>query len=332
VNIVYLSCHSVLEYDEIKLFTELGHNVVSYGAYSNPKNPSELRPAVKGLCYDEVLSSAVLQSSKDHLHDAVIEWADGFMVMHIDQWVRNNWDRIKHKRVVWRSIGQSIPDIELRLAPYRKEGLQVVRYSPTEQRIVNYIGQDATIRFYKDKSEFAGWTGDKAQVMTIAQSMCHPGREKELNWRVFKHGVNGLPAKLFGLGNECAGDLWGGQLSFDEMKSELRQNRCYFYTGTKPASYTLGFIEALMTGIPIVAIGSGLAYDDFYKQNTYEVADILTHNQDGFIADRIEELHDYCEQMINNHRLAKKISFSGRQTAVKYFGKKVIKQQWESFL
>ncbi|MFY0784083.1 hypothetical protein AB1K18_28080 [Peribacillus simplex] len=38
------------------------------------------------------------------------------------------------------------------------------------------------------------------------------------------------------------------------MKQEMRENRAFFYTGTRITSYTLGFIEAFMTGIPIVSI------------------------------------------------------------------------------
>ena len=310
----------------------MGHHVVSYGSYSTPDQAGILRPGIPNLFFDNELRTMVLQSSKDYLHDKLIQWADIIIVMHIDQWVANNWERIKHKRVAWRSIGQSIPDIELRLKPFRKEGLEIIRYSPTESRIRGYIVSDTIIRFYKDKNVYQGWVGKTPRAMTIAQHMCHEGRKRELNWKIFKASTRGIDTKLYGIGNECAGDLWGGQLGFDEMLSVLRQNRVYFYTGTKPASYTLGFIEAFMMGIPIVAIGRGLAYDEFYEQDTYEVADIITSGKDGFVSDSIEELHDYTEQLIENHRLAQKISVEARNTAIKLFSKDVIQRQWESYL
>jgi hypothetical protein len=46
-----------------------------------------------------------------------------------------------------------------------------------------------------------------------------------------------------------------GALPYDEMRDYLRRIRAYLYTGTQPASYTLGLIEAMMTGVPVVSIG-----------------------------------------------------------------------------
>ena len=332
MNILYLSCHETLEYDEIKLFTEMGHKVVSYGAYSTPQQSGILRPSIPKLFFDEELYSCVLQSSKDHLHDKLIQWADVIIVMHIDKWIYSNLERIRHKRVVWRSIGQSIPDIELRLKYLKAAGIQIVRYSPAESRIRGYCGSDGLIRFYKDKEVFNSWEGGTPQVITIAQQMCHSGRKRELSWHIFEAISKGIDTRLYGLGNECAGDLWGGQLEFDEMLQVLRQSRCYFYTGTKPAPYTLGFIEAFMTGIPIVAIGKGIAYDEFYQQNTYEVEDIIRNGHNGFVSDSIDGLRDYCKQLLDNHRLAQKISAEARNTAIKLFSKEVVIKQWEKFL
>ena len=46
-----------------------------------------------------------------------------------------------------------------------------------------------------------------------------------------------------------------GELDYAEMREYLRRTRVYLYTGTRPASYTLGMIEALMTGTPVVYMG-----------------------------------------------------------------------------
>jgi len=53
MKILYLSCHSVLEFDEVKLFHELGHEVFSPGSYVEPLNPGDpMRPGIPGLIYD----------------------------------------------------------------------------------------------------------------------------------------------------------------------------------------------------------------------------------------------------------------------------------------
>ncbi|WP_147275011.1 hypothetical protein [Paenibacillus prosopidis] len=91
--------------------------------------------------------------------------------MHAPSIVINNWEKIKHKRVIWRSIGQSFASVEQVLQPYRNQGLEIVWYSPIERMIPGYIGEDAVIRFYKDPAEYHGWVGNKNQIMALNQSM-----------------------------------------------------------------------------------------------------------------------------------------------------------------
>jgi glycosyltransferase involved in cell wall biosynthesis len=239
----------------------------------------------------------------------------------------------KAKRIIWRSIGQNVAKQEALLFELKKDlpQLEIVRYSPAEQRILGYIGHNAIIRFYKDELEFNGWVGNIDKGMTIAQSMAHPGRQRELNFDIFEELASKVPISLFGIGNEDS-KYNAGQLSYEAMKGNLRQFRFYFYTGTMPAPYTLGFMEALMTGIPIVAIGKGLAYDSFYKQNTYEVADILQHGKNGFIADDATSLAKHCQLLLDNAQIARKIGANGRATAIKLFGRETIKNQWGAYL
>jgi len=53
-KILYLSCHEILEFDEVSLLHELGHEVFSPGAYVEPANRGDqnLRPSIPGLKYD----------------------------------------------------------------------------------------------------------------------------------------------------------------------------------------------------------------------------------------------------------------------------------------
>ena len=38
MNILYLSCHSINEYEDLCLFTELGHTCISQGTYNDPEH------------------------------------------------------------------------------------------------------------------------------------------------------------------------------------------------------------------------------------------------------------------------------------------------------
>lgn len=331
MKILYMPCHSILEYDEVKLLTELGHEVFSFGSYLNPNSPHDMkRPAINGK-YDDHLVTVATRYSKDTLHPELIEPFDAIIVQHIPSWISNNWEIIKHKKVIWRTIGQSTAAIEKGLEPYREQGLKIVRYSPREQGITWFVGGDALIRFYKDENEYGNWNGDNARVITLGQSINKRG--VFCRYDCFEQATSGLNRKVFGSDNDDLGELWGGQLDYESLKRELRDNRVFFYTGTQPASYTLGFVEAMMTGIPIVALGHKLGNSMFlHEQDTYEVPDIIEHGINGYVSDSIPELRECVQILLEDHERAKKISAAGRETAVKLFGKETIKRQWQDFL
>ena len=72
--------------------------------------------------------------------DAILDWLgdDGIIIYHhyLDR-LFGQWDRIKdwmrgssQRRVIWRSVGQSVEWNERQAAPFRKDGLERVAYSP----------------------------------------------------------------------------------------------------------------------------------------------------------------------------------------------------------
>lgn len=329
MNILYLSCHSVLEYDEVKIFTELGHRVFSlHGAYFNPNTPSDpKRPAIT-VPIPQHLMDVAAQCSKDDIHPELIRWADVIYVMHKDQWILNNWERIKHRKVIWRTIGQSVPEVEGKLALCKAQGLKVVRYSPTESGIKGYIGSDAMIRFYKDESEFGEWHGIKGGVMTVGQSMKQRG--KFCGYDIWEAVTNGMPRTIYGPGNEEL-PYFGGCLSYQELKEAYRSHGVYVYTGTYPAAYTLNFIEAMMSGIPLVCIGHALWNIGAYNIQAYEVPEIIKNGVNGFISEDIGELRSYVEKLLSDKELASRVGQEGRKTAISLFGKEMIKNQWKEF-
>ena len=192
--------------------------------------------------------------AKYHLPDELIDWMDVFIVHHAEHtFIPDQWERIKHKRVIWRTVGQSVEGNEEMMAPYHAQGLQIVRYSPKERNIPGFAGEDALIRFYKDPEEWNGWHGGGGKaptVINITQRLKQ--RDPFTNYGFWREATRGLSALPMGPGSE---DIDGpGELTYDEMRIVLRAHRAYLYTGTQPASYTLGLIEAMMTGIPIVSI------------------------------------------------------------------------------
>ena len=331
MKILYLPCHSILEYDEVKLLTELGHEVFSMGSYINPATPHDTkRPALEGEYNDRLISLANTHS-KDNLDPEMVEWADVVIVQHVPEWITNNWEMLKKKKVIWRTIGQSVAYQEQKLTEFRKEGLLVVRYSPLEKNIAFSIGEDAMIRFYKDPEEYGEWNGSIPRVITIAQSMRR--RDQFCGYSIFREATTPFDRKVFGADNSDIGDLWGGQLSYEELKQTLRDNQVFLYTGTQPASYTLTFIEAFMTGIPVVSVGKLLGNSVFgHEQDTFEVPEMIQSGTNGFVSDSIPELTEFILYLLKNTEKRGDIGKAGRQTAIELFGKEKIKQEWKGFL
>lgn len=341
MKLLYLSAHSILEYDELTLFHELGYSIFSPGAYVEPLNPGDasLRPGIPGLEYDpniveqwHRLSSAHPgEDGKDHLTKEFVDNFDVIVVMHLPRWIERNWDAMKHKTVIWRTIGQSISNNENQLRPFRAEGMKIVRYSPMESNIPGFIGSDALIRFYKDPNNYGEWNGKEKRVISFAQSMKQRG--SACNFEFFEETTRPFNRHLFGPGNEDIGNWTTGKVPYERLRQEMRNNRVYFYTGTHPASYTLNFIEAWMTGIPVIAIGSeygnGAA---FPNHDLYEIPHLIQDGVTGFVSDSKEELQFYIKTLFENDSLAAAIGKAGRDEAMRHFNKDMIKASWNAFL
>ncbi|MEK6882901.1 MAG: hypothetical protein AABY22_24975 [Nanoarchaeota archaeon] len=337
MKLLYLSAHEILEFDEVSLFLELGLDVFSYGAYIDPNTDRTnlLRPHIPNLKYTEEDMAAYHSIgargfNRDNLPKDFIDRFDIIYVMHSPEWIYQNWHNIKHKIVIFRTIGQCVERQEQLLVNCRKEGLKIVRYSPMERKIPSYLGEDAGIRFYKDPAEFFGWNGKIKEIITLGQSM--PERGEACNYEFFEMVTKPFPRKLFGPGNDKC-PFWGGKLTLDELKKALRNHRVYFYCGTHPAPYTLNFIESWMSGIPILAIGpeNGNAHY-FPNHRLYEVDSLIENGVNGFCSDSVSALRAYIHELFYDYNgLARNISINGRKRAIELFGKETIKKNWEEF-
>jgi len=338
-RILYLSCHSILEFDELKILKKLGHKVFSPGAGRGglrPTNPStedekKLMNQFLNLAgdkYDDCTYPWKLYYLKSHLTKKFLDNFEIILIMHNIEWIENNWNVLKNKKVIWRSIGQSNSDIEFKLKKFAQRGLKIIRYSPLESNLKNYAGSDFLIRFYKNNIEFSGWLGDKRKAMTISQEM--KKRKDFCHYDTFINISKNSPTELFGFGNNNNSEK-NSQITYEALKNNLRHFRCYIYTGTYPASYTLAFIEAWMTGIPIIAIGNKLMHDRFDNLGLYEIPLLIKNGTDGFVSDSIEEINLLIDRLIKDKKLAERISKNGRKKAIKFFGENNIFKQWKKF-
>lgn len=337
MNIVQVLLHAIEERDMVELHTSNGHDVFNF---NNPRESFGLRPGIPNAPVHQDLLDACERKRQTHagesptnakgdpihdwakfdLPDEVIDWMDVLIVHHAEHtFIPNNWERVKHKRVIWRTVGQSVTHNEEIMARYRAKGMEIVRYSPKETNIPGYAGADALIRFGKDPAEWYGWTGDEPVVINITQNLRQ--RDPYTNWGFWDAATQGLNRLALGPGSEAIGGP--GSLTYEEMKGWLRKARCYLYTGTQPASYTLGLIEAMMTGIPVVSIGPEHMNVFPYGPELFEGRELCFRGREdiGQIRSVIANLLTYPDPHPGE-----------RQRAIELFGIETVSRQWRDYL
>jgi hypothetical protein len=338
---------------------ELGFGVASIGGYIDPAHPHDpKRPPLPDVPMVQVVKEAVdalgtpdnLGAAQSWIPDPILEWLgdDGVIIYHhyldrlYDQWahVRDWMKGSSRRRVIWRSVGQSVEYNERQAWPFRAEGLERVAYSPKEANIPCYSGHDALIRFWVDPDEYSGWTGEAQAVINITQHLAQ--RHPYTNYEFWKQATMGLPSLAMGPGSEALDGA--GELPFDDMKTALRIARAYLYTGTQPASYTLGLIEALMTGIPVVSIGRKWMNVFPYGPELFEPPPTMGIDasgqptlEPGLVAadmafDDPAEAGRALLDLLQYPDKAKTISDMQRAFAIATFGKSKIAEEWKAFL
>ena len=343
-RIVQCLSHSIESYDQLRLYTELGYEAVDIGGYINPAAPHDpKRPPLDAPYFPEIQAAVDALGTDDnlgaaqaHIPDAVLDWLgdDGVLIYHhyLERLV-GQWDRIADwasgapgRRVVWRTVGQSVEHNERMMAPLRAEGLEIVRYSPKERNIPGYAGEDALIRFYKDPDEWGGWDGRDEYVINFTQHLRQ--REPYTNWGFWDQATQGLQRMPLGPGSEVIGGA--GELSFEDMKTALQRARVYLYTGTQPASYTLGLIEAMMTGIPVVSIGPAWMRIFPYGPLLFEGHELVSKAPQW--SDDPSVARDILMALLADRDWAESVSALARERAIELFGMARIAAQWKAFL
>lgn len=333
-----MSCHIVLEYDELRILNDLGYDVTSIGGYINPKSPHvDTRPPLQidtnkdreqkihNLFETNRKTGIPLEKCSYTLTKEIVDDYDIIYIMHNLEWLDINWEIIKNKIVVLRTF-LNLGDTELRIQNYIKKGLKVLRCSPMEREIENYAGEHGIIRFLKYESDFKPRNILHNKVITFGQSVKQRG-----SWcgaELIEGLSKELPLTIFGPANDEY-KFWGGRLSYEDQLIQLATNSCYFFTGTFPAQYTLSFVEALMTGIPIVSMGKNLS-QSIVSKYPFEVPYMLDEI-DGFYGDSLVDIKNKLQLLLDDRKLNEEMSIKEISLGKKLFSAERNMYLWKDF-
>jgi len=331
MRILYISCHAILEYDEVSLLGRLGHEVFPVGLYFGGRPAEAYRPPLAWSAAQEALlkafhaSGCAYENREVRLTADFVRLFDLTIVMHELEVFERNWQALRVRPVAWRTIGQGADYMERRMAPYRDRGTYILRYSPAEASYRRYLGGDALLRFHKDPEEYRDWQGDEDIVLTFANDF---RQRYPQTFAAYERATKGLPAKLGGSGNDaCANAI--GLVPFEKQKSLLRSARVYFYASGLAIPYTLNFMEAWMTGIPVVALAPAAGGESGAHA---EIPRLIEHGRTGLIAATPAEARDFLATLLADRALAARIGAAGREAAAGIFGIAPVSAAWQATL
>jgi glycosyltransferase involved in cell wall biosynthesis len=162
----------------------------------------------------------------------------------------------------------------------------------------------------------ARYSGELDKGLVIINHIAKRGRR--LGFDIFSETRKDIPLDLVGMGAEEAGGL--GEVLHAELPAFASRYRFLF----NPIRYTsmgLAVIEAMMTGLPVVALA------------TTEMVTVIRDGVNGFIDTDVDRLISKMNFLLENLEDAKALGEAGRRSALERFGIERFVADWnDAFL
>jgi len=168
------------------------------------------------------------------------------------------------KRVILTAFGQSDTwqYVETAKLCNKFEHAYIANYSKKDLRLHAEAGcsddKSRLIRFAKYLDDFKPWNGKQGTAYCCCNNIHNRG--PGCRWDLMEQLINKCPVTLSGVNTNEVGGL--GQISVDEMHERFANSACSVSFGTAPAAMTLGQIEAVCAGTPLVLFDNGYGARD----------------------------------------------------------------------
>jgi glycosyltransferase involved in cell wall biosynthesis len=157
----------------------------------------------------------------------------------------------------------------------------------------------------------AAYSGELERGLVVINHIARRGRR--LGFDVFQHARKKVPLDLVGMGAEEAGGL--GEIRHAELAAFAARYR-FFFNPIRYTSMGLAVIEAMMSGMPIVALA------------TTEMVTVIQDGVNGFIDTEPARLVEGMRTLLSDRELAAKLGQEARRTAFERFSIRRFVADW----
>lgn len=156
------------------------------------------------------------------------------------------------------------------------------------------------------------WKGDIPKGIVVINHIQQRGRIT--GWDVFEEVRKHVPIDLIGMGTAESGGL--GEVLNPQLPEFISHYR-FFFNPIRYTSFGLAVCEAMMTGMPIVAMA------------TTEYVTVIKNGEAGFIDTNLDKLIEGMRQLIDSPQLAKSMGEQARNIALDRFDIGRFTSDWE---
>ena len=156
------------------------------------------------------------------------------------------------------------------------------------------------------------WQGDIPKGIVVINHIQQRGRIT--GWDVFEEVRKQVPIDLVGMGTEQSGGL--GEVLNPQLPEFISHYR-FFFNPIRSTSFGLAVCEAMMTGMPIVALA------------TTEYVTVIKDGESGWIDTNPDKLIAGMHRLIDQPQLARNLGESARRVALDRFAIGRFTSDWE---
>lgn len=149
----------------------------------------------------------------------------------------------------------------------------------------------------------ARYGGERPSGLVVVNNLDLRGRR--LGHDIYQRVAREVPLELVGMGSErCGGQ---GEVVNHGLPARMAAHR-FFFNPIRYTSLGLAVIEAMMVGVPVVALA------------TTELVSVIVDRRNGLIDTRLDRLVAGMHELLDDTALARDLGEAGRRTAVERFG------------